>query len=192
MGFSHSVKDKSIQVSVSGLLMELSTVPRMEKGTTMVSLQDLTEKLGAKVEGLPSNNGRSAIRLTREEKSITLIVGSKTIQTMNGKSVSVEVAPYVRDIETLVPLRVVSELLGAVVAWDIVGRVVRVNEPTELPVIGSEQRLTDILKKSVQTLGMMQPRVSTMLKSGVPGQAVLNLRQWLSTRLQQQVEISPK
>ena len=192
MGFSYSVKDKSIQVSVSGLLMELSTVPRMEKGTTMVSLQDLTEKLGAKVEGLPSNNGRSAIRLTREEKSITLIVGSKTIQTMNGKSVSVEVAPYVRDIETLVPLRVVSELLGAVVAWDIVGRVVRVNEPTELPVIGSEQRLTDILKKSVQTLGMMQPRVSTMLKSGVPGQAVLNLRQWLSTRLQQQVEISPK
>ncbi len=164
--------DNSIQVSVGGSLVKLSAVPRMEKGTTMVPLRDVAEALGAKVTWTPLTNGKSKIVLTRVGKSATLTVGSKTMQTMNGKSVAVDVAPYVRKGVTLVPLRAVSELLGAVVAWDSVGRIVRINEPTQLPVIGSEQRLTEILKKSEQTLGLMQPRVGIMLKSAAPGQAM--------------------
>ncbi len=164
--------DKSIQVSVGGSLVKLSAVPRMEKGTTMVPLRDVAEALGAKVTWTPLTNGKSKIVLTRVGKSATLTVGSKSMQTMKGKSVTLDVAPYVRNGVTLVPLRAVSELLGAVVAWDSVGRIVRINEPTQLPVIGSEQRLVEILKKSDQTLGLIQPRVSMMLKNAAAGQAM--------------------
>lgn len=57
------------------------------------------------------------ITANRGTKKITLVVGSKTA-TVNGQKITLDVAPQIINGRTLVPLRFISEALGAKVDWN--------------------------------------------------------------------------
>ncbi|MCX8095493.1 MAG: stalk domain-containing protein [Caldisericia bacterium] len=100
------------------IILELA--PFIENGRTLVPLRFIAESFGAKVNWEPKEQ---KITITLETKTITLWVGKKEA-LVNNQRYYLEVPPKVIEIpeigggRTVVPLRFVSEALGAKVDWD--------------------------------------------------------------------------
>ena len=74
----------------------------------------MAESLGAKV-GWDGNENK--VTITDGDKKIELIIGKREI-TVNGKTEKLDAAPFIEDSRTLVPVRFISEALGAKVTYD--------------------------------------------------------------------------
>lgn len=81
---------------------------------SLVPLRSIFEELGATVKWEQDSKKITAVKGTQE---IILTIGSKHT-SVNGKQVIIDVPAQVRNGRTLVPLRFVSEALGATVGWD--------------------------------------------------------------------------
>lgn len=98
----------------------LELAPFIESGRTLVPLRFIAESFGATV-GWEAKEQK--ITITLEKKTITLWVGKKEA-LVNNERYYLEVPPKVIEIpeigggRTVVPLRFVSEALGAKVDWD--------------------------------------------------------------------------
>jgi multiple sugar transport system substrate-binding protein len=107
---------------VGTTVVTLDSAPYIDKasGRTMVPMRFIGEAFGAsvtwdagarrvsvKTEGTPNHTSLSMV----------MTIDSKTA-TVNGKSVTLDVAPAIVAGRTFVPLRVISETLGASVAWN--------------------------------------------------------------------------
>ncbi|WP_337101029.1 beta-propeller domain-containing protein [Paenibacillus sp. YIM B09110] len=134
-----------IAIKVNGVPLSLSTAAFIENGSVLVPLREIAESLGAKVGYGTSENGAKEATLKRGERSAALTIGSTTM-VANGKSVKLAVAPRLLGKVTIVPLRALSEALGTVVAWDARNKLVTINEPEELPVIGTAAKLKEIMQ----------------------------------------------
>jgi hypothetical protein len=99
----------------------LDSAPYIDKasGRTMVPMRFIGEAFGALVTW-NSATRRVSVETegTPNHKSLSMVmtIGSKTA-TVNGKSVTLDVAPAIVAGRTFVPLRVISETLGATVTW---------------------------------------------------------------------------
>lgn len=81
---------------------------------TLVPVRFVAESLGAKVGW----EGKSrSVPISREGQDIRLTIGS-AIATVNGKQVELDTQAVMTDGRTFVPLRFVSEVLGAEVKWE--------------------------------------------------------------------------
>jgi inhibitor of cysteine peptidase len=136
----------AIQIQLSGIPLKLSTPALSLNQTTFVPLREVAEALGATVTWKTESKHEQSITITRGDRSAILILGS-TALTANGRTVQLPVAPQIIDKITRVPLRAISEALGTVVAWDGLNKIVHINEPTELPVIGTTEKLEQLLKQ---------------------------------------------
>ncbi|MEK3986336.1 copper amine oxidase N-terminal domain-containing protein [Paenibacillus sp. FSL K6-3166] len=85
-----------------------------ENGRTLVPVRFIAESLGAKV-GWESKS--QTIPIERSDQSIILTIGSN-LATVNGKEVAFDTKAILNGGRTFVPLRFVSEVLGATVEWD--------------------------------------------------------------------------
>lgn len=92
----------------------LEAPPQLISNTTMVPLRFVAEALGARVG---FDNLTKVIRITLDTTEVTMQVNNPTAQ-VNGRAVALQVPPTVVNGRTLVPIRFVSEGLGAHVAWD--------------------------------------------------------------------------
>jgi hypothetical protein len=90
----------------------------MQNGRVFVPLRSVFENLGASVV---YSNGQ--INATGNNTEIALTIGS-TQATVNGSPVTIDVAPFIVGASTYVPLRFVSQALGANVSWDEADQVV--------------------------------------------------------------------
>jgi len=95
------------------------------KGSTMVPLRSLGDFLGAKVDYEPKEQ---KITFTLFGKVIELIIGRKTAK-VNGEPVQLSVPPTIISGRTLVPLRFVSENLGAKVDYEAKSRTITISYP---------------------------------------------------------------
>lgn len=86
----------------------------MAKGTTMVPVRGVFEALGVEVNWVDSMQTVVARRLDTE---IRLTLGSK-VATVNGEERELLEAPVKKGGRVYIPLRFVSEALGANVSWD--------------------------------------------------------------------------
>ncbi len=91
-------------------------------GRTMLPFRFIGEALGAQV-GWDGNTRTVSYRLG--SKHLFLQIGSTTAY-LNGQAVNLDSAPQLVNNRTVVPLRLVSELLGARVDWDDASRRVTV------------------------------------------------------------------
>ena len=81
---------------------------------TMVPMRKIFEKLGASVDW---DENTQTVTAKKGSKSISLTIGSDTL-TINGSATKLDVSPFIENGRTLVPVRAVSESLGASVNWD--------------------------------------------------------------------------
>ncbi|HWA84497.1 MAG TPA: copper amine oxidase N-terminal domain-containing protein, partial [Fimbriimonadaceae bacterium] len=105
---------QQIQVQVDGDAVNFPNAqPQYRDGRVLVPLRGVFQKLGAYVSWNPSDQLVSAVRGTTD---IELKIGSQTA-TVNGSPVTLDVPPMIIDGTTMVPIRFVSEALGARVGW---------------------------------------------------------------------------
>ncbi|MFB5265398.1 N-acetylmuramoyl-L-alanine amidase [Paenibacillus enshidis] len=105
---AHIVLDGK-QINVSG-----SAQPGIINGTTMVPFRVISENLGYKVDWKQENK---TVQVFSGGTEIQLVIGSKSA-TVNGKRVTLNVAPVIRSGSALVPLRFIGEQMGVDVDWD--------------------------------------------------------------------------
>jgi len=107
--------ETGIGVLVDGAELTFDVMPYISTtNRTMVPLRGIFESLGATVTW-DEANGR--ITATKGDSRIELTVGSDQA-LVNGRTVTLDSPAVIRDSRTMIPLRFVSEALGATVFWD--------------------------------------------------------------------------
>ncbi|WP_326062969.1 stalk domain-containing protein [Paenibacillus anseongense] len=85
-----------------------------QDGRVMIALREIFELLGASVSW---DENTYKITASKGEKRVSIQIGSKDAE-VNGSKAILDVAPYLIGEVTYVPVRFVSEALGAQVIWD--------------------------------------------------------------------------
>lgn len=104
----------SIKVIIDGELQQFEQPPFVVNGTTLVPMRAIFERLGANVEW---NQAQRSVKATKGNTTIQLAIGSN-MASKNGENVKLDVAAQTKNNHTMVPLRFISEALGANVMWD--------------------------------------------------------------------------
>ena len=117
-----------ITVLLDGDPLAFDVQPLIMNNRTLVPLRIIFEALGAQVEW---ENTTKTVTATKGDTVIILPIGSKT-PTVNGKTVPIDQPGIVKDGRTLVPVRFISESLGAKVNWDGNNRIVSITSPSLL------------------------------------------------------------
>jgi Copper amine oxidase N-terminal domain/WXXGXW repeat (2 copies) len=109
-----------VSITINGNPVNVYPAPIIQTGRVFVPLRGVFETLGASVV---YSNGQ--INATGNGNDISLQIGS-TQATVNGSPQTIDVAPFIIGASTYVPLRFVSQALGAGVAWDNANQVVEI------------------------------------------------------------------
>jgi hypothetical protein len=104
----------AVNVYLNDELLKLDVPAKVISDRTMLPLRGIFESLGATVEWVQSTN---SIEVTKDSTTIELSINSKTAK-VNGQETTLDVPPTVVNNRTLVPVRFISETLGANVTWD--------------------------------------------------------------------------
>ncbi len=95
--------------------LDKGSIPAIFQGRTYVAIRFLSEKVfEAQVDW---NAEERSVTFTKGDFVVTLFVGKK-IAIVNGKEISIDAPPIIVEGRTLVPLRFISENLGASVEWE--------------------------------------------------------------------------
>jgi hypothetical protein len=113
------------RVVVDGRVVNFDQPPIVTGGRVLVPLRGVFEQLGASVEWNPATNVITALRGTTR---VQLVIGSRQA-SVNGQPVTLDAPPLVVGGRTLVPLRFVSEAMGARVDYDYATGTVSVYSP---------------------------------------------------------------
>lgn len=134
-----------IQVFIDGSRISLDVPPRMVEGRLLVPVRGIFEALDARVEW---DAATATVTAARGTGAVRLTAGKSTAY-VNGRPVNLDVAPAVVDGRILVPLRFVGEALGLGVEWqDKEGAVYLATHGGQLPVVGSYEKLQELLKEA--------------------------------------------
>ncbi|WP_046227565.1 copper amine oxidase N-terminal domain-containing protein [Paenibacillus dauci] len=98
--------------------------PVVQDGTTLVPFRVVSEALNAKVTW---NAKDQSVTVVKDGQTVKLYVNKKNA-VVNGKTVSLQAAPMMKNGSTRVPVRVISEALGATVKWEPVSESVVIYE----------------------------------------------------------------
>lgn len=117
-------KDSSIiRIYINGDELKTDSNPVIINGTTMVPMRDIFEALDSNVKW---DGVTKSVTATRGSRAIKLTVNS-TEAIVNGRTNILSEAPYVNENQTtMVPLRFISEALGADVEWNGTERVITI------------------------------------------------------------------
>lgn len=107
-----------ITVTIDGETLKTEQAPVIQDNRTMVPMRAIFEALGAEVEW---DEATRSITATRDDKTIEMAIGQNEM-TVDGKAVTLEVAPTILNNTTMVPVRAVAEGLDAQVEWDTEAR----------------------------------------------------------------------
>ena len=116
--FATSIPAFALSVTVNGQTITLAPPPIERAGRVFVPLRGVFEKLGASVvyaAGVINANGSG--------RTISLKIGSNQA-TVNGSAQNVDTPPFIVGATTYVPLRFISEALGAGVNYDATNKLV--------------------------------------------------------------------
>ena len=115
---------QDIRVTVDGDPVDFGIArPITQNGRVLVPMRQIFEKLGAFVQW---NGGSRSIDAQKGTTQIRLVIGD-TNATVNGTIRTLEVPAQITNGATMVPLRFVSEAMGANVQWNAANRLVAIS-----------------------------------------------------------------
>ena len=112
-----TLKINDPNITVNGILEKIDaqgSKPIIQNGRTLLPIRTLIESLGGTVEW---NAKEQKVTITLNGHSMVLTIG-RTTALVDGNKVSLDVAPTIINGRTYLPLRFISENLGASVNWD--------------------------------------------------------------------------
>ncbi|WP_176560341.1 alkaline phosphatase [Brevibacillus dissolubilis] len=92
--------------------------PYVANGRTLVPIREISEALGSTVEW---DAATRKVTMTKGNDTVTLVIGQANA-TKNGTTLPLEVPAQITNGKTFLPLRFVSEALGAKVTWEEASR----------------------------------------------------------------------
>lgn len=117
-----SKENSEIKILVAGKEIKPETPAYIENGRTMVPLRFISEALGEKVDWKADTN-----TVIVGDNKASLVIGEKEINA-NGKKIAIDSPAVIKDSRTFVPLRAISEILGAKVDWESSTRSVKISK----------------------------------------------------------------
>lgn len=113
--------EKPVGVWIDGTEIKLgNSNPVVEKGTTLVPMRPLLEKLNVNMNW---NKKTQTVTGTKNGLALSLTIGS-TMATVNGEKKKLEVAPKTINNVTYVPVRFIGETIGYKVEWNAAQRTI--------------------------------------------------------------------
>lgn len=109
-----------INVVIDGEIMNFEQPPVMKNGSTLVPMRAIFERLGA---SLKYDAKTKMVTATKDAIKIELTLGSKAAKK-NGAAMTLDVPGQLVGSHTMVPIRFISESLGATVKWDAAAQTV--------------------------------------------------------------------
>lgn len=99
---------------VFGETRENDVAPKIVNNRTMLPIRFIAEALGAKVEWVGETQ---TVKVTADGINISLVIGNE-FATVNGEKIELDSPSFVENDRTYLPIRFVSEKLGAKVEWE--------------------------------------------------------------------------
>jgi len=124
-GVGQAMAAPTAQVQLNGQPLATRVAPLVTNGRTLVPMRDIFEALGASVQW---NAATHDVMATRGAKKVWLQIGNK-VALVNDKRVMLDQAAMLHNGSTMVPLRFVSESLGANVMWNDTQRIASIFTP---------------------------------------------------------------
>ncbi|MGG1939123.1 stalk domain-containing protein [Paenibacillus polymyxa] len=112
-----------IKVIINGVTQQYTQSPIVSQNTTLVPLRGVFESLGAQVEW---DSKAKKVIASKNDDTLTLNIGSK-LAYKNSNPVQLDAATQIQKGQVLVPLRFVSQSLGAKVNWGQATRTVTIS-----------------------------------------------------------------
>lgn len=136
-------RSNDISVRVDGKRVDFANTQPMEiNNRVLVPLRGVFEQMGATVRWIPANREVVAMRGSDE---VRLYIGDRTAH-VNGRSVRLDVPARIIRGSTMVPIRFVSEALGADVGWLAASRLVTID--TSMANVGSGENSAEIYSEA--------------------------------------------
>jgi|BioPla2DNA2_1021312.scaffolds.fasta_scaffold02819_6 uncharacterized protein YkwD len=115
-----------IKVTINGFLVEFSDVkPIIINGRTLVPVRGVFENLNAHVRWFED---KKSVLIMKEALQIYFFINDTEV-SVNQKRFTLDVPATIINGRTMVPLRFISEALGAEVSWDAKSRTVEISVP---------------------------------------------------------------
>lgn len=108
-----ALAQSSVRVFVDGDRVAFDQPPIILDGRVLVPLRGVFERMGATVEWEPATRTVLAVR---GNTVIELVIGRRSAQ-VNNRTIPLDVPAMIVGGRTLVPLRFISESMGAAVEW---------------------------------------------------------------------------
>ncbi|WCK53797.1 copper amine oxidase N-terminal domain-containing protein [Aneurinibacillus sp. Ricciae_BoGa-3] len=118
------VISNEIKVTINGKTLTFAQKPIVINGTTLVPLREIFENLGVKVNWDAKTN---TVKAEKGARNVLLKVGAPTA-SVNGKAIKLLQKAQVINQRTMVPVRFISESLGANVNWNPAVRTVVITQ----------------------------------------------------------------
>lgn len=113
-----------IMVVVDGEILEFDQQPVIQDSRTLVPFRKILEALGAEVYW---DDDTRQVRAVKDDTEISFVIGEKELLINQEDTIIMDVAPQIIGGRSMVPLRAISESLGAEVNWDNDERIVTIN-----------------------------------------------------------------
>jgi len=141
-----SVNAATIPIYIRGKQVVPDTPPILQNNRTFVPIRYIAESFGAKVNW---NEQLQQVTIDSGNTHIVLRIGDTNI-TRNGNNMQLDVAPFIRNDRTYVPLRFVSEALGHYVDWDATEQAVYIDTDAvyrkQTITVGSKKITANVVK----------------------------------------------
>lgn len=111
---SFATKQENINIKFNGNMLKQNADPKNINGRILLPVATLTKELGITVEWVSTTK---SIIITQQNTTIYLKIGQASA-LVNGTEVKLECKPEIFEGKAFVPLRFISENLGAKVEWN--------------------------------------------------------------------------
>lgn len=133
---------QAISVTLNGKRLNFDIQPVLERGRVLVTLRAIFEALGATVDW---DSATGTVTATKGSNTVKLTIGKSTAHK-DGSTVTLDVPAKVVRGRAMVPVRFISEALGAQVDWEAKNQRVRiVDQQGKLTLQQAEERVREYL-----------------------------------------------